>query len=364
MTNREQEILNIIRNKPMISQNELAEAMGITRSSVAVHITNLMKKGFILGKGYILQEKQYVCVIGGSNVDIQGFPDYELIYRDSNVGKVKISFGGAGRNTAENLVKLGVDTRLISVIGDDAYGQKMLEEARQSGLNMQDTVVLPGESTSTYLSILDSSRDMILAISSMEIYNRMTVEFIKTKKHIIENAALCILDTNIPEDVLEYVLTTFTNTDFFLDTVSTTKARKAKDLIGFFHTVKPNKIEAEILSGIIINDDTDLKKAAAVFHEKGVKRVFITLGENGVYYSNGKVSRRINTPKVKIINATGAGDAFLAALAYGYLDGMDDMESIKLAMAASHIALSHENTINPGMCLKNLLDKAKELEKC
>ncbi len=362
MTNREQEILKLLRNNPMISQNELANALHITRSSVGVHITNLMKKGFILGKGYILQRERYVCVIGGSNVDIQGSPRGKLIARDSNIGSVKISLGGVGRNIAENLVRLGVDTRLISVVGDDAYGQKILEEARLIGLNMQDTLILNGAASSVYLCILDDTGDMVLAINSMDIYERMTVDFIKSKKHVIENAELCILDTNIPADVLEYVLSTMKNAVFFLDAVSTAKAKKVRDLIGYFHTIKPNRIEAEVLSGISIHKEADLKQAADIFHKKGVRQVFISLGEEGVFCSTPAETSHIRPPGVKIVNATGAGDAFLAALALGYLRGMDARQSARLACAASAIAMSHENTINPTMSLESLFDKAKELE--
>ena len=89
MTQREQEILNILKQEPTISQNDIASRLGITRSSVAVHITNLLKKGYLLGKGYIVQDEPYVLVIGGSNIDIQGFPKEKLIQRDSNIGTVK-----------------------------------------------------------------------------------------------------------------------------------------------------------------------------------------------------------------------------------------------------------------------------------
>lgn len=361
MTSREQEILQMLRKNPLISQNELADALGITRSSIGVHITNLMKKGHVLGKGYIVREDDYVCVIGGSNIDIQGFPSSDLIYKDSNVGEVKMSLGGVGRNIAENLVRMGVNTRLISVVGDDVYGQKILDEARNIGLNMQDSLVLKGEATSTYLSILDQNKDMVLAISHMDICERMTVDFIKSKRHIIENASICILDTNIPLTVLEFILTTFKETVFFLDTVSSTKAKKVKDLIGYFHTIKPNRIEAEMLTGVQIKDDSDLEKAARALHEKGVVQVFISLGENGVYYSRDHVAEHIRIPKVNIVNATGAGDAFIAALALAQLKNMDIQQTAKMGIAASIIALSHENTINPTLSEETLMNKVKEI---
>ena len=70
MTNREKEILKWIEENPFISQSELAEKADIARSSVAVHISNLIKKGKIIGKGYIIQKKSFVSVIGGTNIDI------------------------------------------------------------------------------------------------------------------------------------------------------------------------------------------------------------------------------------------------------------------------------------------------------
>ncbi len=72
MTQRERQILQWIESDPMISQAELAQRLGITRSSVAVHISNLIKKGCIAGKGYVLRTGTYAVVIGGVNIDICG----------------------------------------------------------------------------------------------------------------------------------------------------------------------------------------------------------------------------------------------------------------------------------------------------
>lgn len=361
MTNREKEILKLLRKNPMISQNELADMLGIARSSAAVHITNLIKKGYILGKGYILNEEDYVTVIGGVNIDMVGFPEKQLIVQDSNPGKVKISLGGVGRNIAENLVRLGLHTKLISVVGDDVYGTKVIEEARNLGLDMKDSLVLKGQQTSTYMAILDEKGDMSVAIAYMDIYDNLSVDFIKEKKHVVENSRLCIIDTNIPKDVIEYTVTTNKKTDFFLDTVSTTKAMKVKNLIGYFHTIKPNKIEAEMLSGIEINTEEDLKRASYYFLNKGVKRVFISLGEQGVYYDDGTDSRQIKAPKINVVNATGAGDAFIAALAYSHYSDFDIAYSTRFAIGASVLALSHEETINPNMSVENITNRIKEL---
>ncbi len=364
MTRREEDLLELIRKNPRISQNEIADALGITRSSVGVHISNLMKKGIILGKEYILKQEDYACVLGGCNIDIIGFPTQKLIARDSNPGRVKISHGGVGRNIAENMVHLGVPTKLISAVGDDLYGKKILDHAASIGLDMKNTLVLGGKSTSTYLAVLDRQGDMQLAISHMDILNEISIEFIQTVRPVIEGAKFCVIDTNIPENVIGYVLDNFKNMVFFLDTVSTAKAMKVKNKIGAFHTIKPNKIEAELLSGIKIEKEEDLRKASEYFLSQGVKRVFITLGEKGVFFQDEKRHQLIPNPQISVVNATGAGDAFLAGLAYCYFHDKDTEESARFAMTAAILALSHEDTINPGISKENVEKKMKEIGLC
>lgn len=360
MTNREQEILELIRKNPMISQNDLAKTLGITRSSVAVHITNLIKKGRIAGKGYIVRDEEFVAVVGGVNIDIIGFPNSNLVPRDSNPGRVKITLGGVGRNIAENLVKLGIGTKLISAVGEDIYGQKVLDEARLIGLDMQDSLILREYPTSTYMAVLDEKGDMNVAIAHMDIFDKISIDFIKQKKHLIENSRACVIDTNIPKNIIEYILANNKKTDFFLDTVSTAKAVKIKDLIGNFHTIKPNRIEAEILSGIKINGKKDFDTCAEYFLNKGVKRVFISLGEEGLYYNDGVNKSHIPAHKVNVVNATGAGDAFMAALVYCYCNDFNIDYSSRFAMSASVLALLHEDTINPNMSVENVSSLMKK----
>ena len=236
----------------------------------------------------------------------------------------------------------------------------ILDEARSIGLDMSESLVLKGETTSTYLSILDETHDMAVAIAHMDSIQRMTPDFIKAKRTLIDHAQLILCDTNLPYDVLQTLVTSFRKTPIFLDTVSTAKAAKVKDLIGKFHTIKPNKLEAEILSGITINSDDDLNKAAKILHDQGVKRIFISLGAEGVFVSDEGKSAKYKASPVKMVNATGAGDAFMAALAAAHLQGKSTKEASYMAMAAAAIALSHVDTINPAMSIELINEKLKE----
>lgn len=362
MTDREKEILTLISKDPFISQQELAHMLGIARSSIAVHITNLMKKGFIKGKGYIIREEKYITVVGGSNMDISGFPQDNFIINDSNPGNIKMSLGGVGRNIAENLSKLELDTKLISPIGDDIYGLKIIDECKMSGIDMSHCLFLRNHPSSTYLSLLDESGNLVGAIASMDILNKMSIDYIREKHHILRNSRIIVLDTNIPEDTLYYIASTFKHIPIFVDPVSTVKAMKLREFIGLFHTIKPNKLEAEALSGIEINTKEDLKEVCDYFLSKGVTQIFISLGEEGVYYANEEIQGLQPSIETDVINVTGAGDGFMAGLIHGYTQGLNIKEQAKLGVGASSIALSHENTINPNLSVNSLCKKLKELK--
>jgi len=100
-------------------------------------------------------------------MDIHGFPKNRLIPGDSNIGSVKMSLGWVGRNIGENLVRLGIETKLVSVLGDDIYGSKILEESAPIGLDTKDCLILKDESNSIYLAVLDETHDMSVAIRNM-----------------------------------------------------------------------------------------------------------------------------------------------------------------------------------------------------
>lgn len=360
ITKREQQILTIIRDNPLISQKQLAEQLGLTRSSVAVHITNLMKKGLIRGKGYILNENNYVTVIGGSNIDIIGFPNQPLRVKDSNPGVVKISLGGVGRNIAENISRLGINAKLITAVGSDLYGKKIINESKVAGINMDHIMVLENVSSSTYLSVMNKKGDMNIAISHMEAIEHLAISYLKKHDSIIKNSTCLVLDTNLTKDVIEFLANNYHYTNIFVDTVSVAKSSKIKDLLPYIHTLKPNRYEAEHLTGITLNTEKSIYKALKHLLTLGVKNVVISMGNQGVYYGNENGEGHVPVTNVKVVNSTGAGDAFMAGLVYGYLNHKSLKKSCEISMAASAITLSSQLTINPNLNINTVKKIVKE----
>lgn len=356
MTNREIEIFSLISKNPMISQKEIAEKLGITRSSVGVQISNLIKKGKIIGKGYIISKEDYIVVIGASNIDISGKSLNKLILSDSNIGSVSMSLGGVARNIAENISRLGLNVRLISAIGDDIYGKKILEESKEAGINMNDIIIDKNESTSIYLSILDSNGDMKLAINHNKVISNINIDYIKKNDELIKNSKCIVLDTNLDENVLDYIFKTY-NKPIFVDAVSTSKSKKLINNLDKIYVLKPNKLEAEILSGINIKSKENIDEAIDILHNKGVKNIYLTLGEDGVIFSNGKLKKFYDSFNTDVKNATGAGDAFIAGVVYSYIN-KDFENSTLYGLAMASMAINSHDTINKNINsekIKNLV---------
>ncbi len=348
MTQREQQILRLIQADPMISQQALAEALGITRSSVAVHISNLIKKGYIAGKGYVVRSGNYAVVVGGVNMDIGGRSFGPIVEADSNPGAITMSLGGVGRNIAHNLALLGADVRMLTALGEDLYGSKILSSCAELGIDASQALKVPELPTSTYLYIAAPDGEMALALSDMAVCDRITPGYLGENQAMLQNAKVVVADANIPGESLEYLARSCTQ-PIFCDPVSTKKAQKLLPILDRIHTLKPNRLEAELLSGVPIREKGDVEKAAKALLEKGVQRLFISLGADGIFAADR--DRQLWLPNLpgKMINTTGCGDACMAALVWAWLEALDLKESALAGLAAGAIAMETAGTINPNM---------------
>jgi pseudouridine kinase len=353
MTQREQQILALIQSDPLLSQQEIAKTIGISRSAVAGHIMNLTSKGAIMGRGYIFSNAPFIAVVGGANIDIHGSPSKKLRMNDSNPGTVSMSPGGVARNIAENLARLGANSRLIAALGDDQYGQLLLQQGRDAGIDMRYITTSPAAPTSTYLSVLDRSGDMHVGVSDMTIMDTFGPDQLRNHESLFKQAALIVADTNLADSALAWLSDSVGDATLFVDTVSTTKALKIKPYLHAVHTLKPGLAEAEAIAGMKAKTVRQLPRLADWFHNKGVQRIFISLGDKGVFYSTDDIQGIAKLPSVKrqLKNAGGAGDAFLAGLAYSWIKEWSLEKSVQFGLAAASITMSHEMTNNPDLSL-------------
>ncbi|WP_073605009.1 PfkB family carbohydrate kinase [Vibrio aerogenes] len=352
MTERERQILDLIRQDPMIAQSTLAEKLGLSRSAVAGHIMNLTRKGYIQGKGYVIAPEQYAAVIGGANMDLCGRSAAALVMGDSNPGELISGPGGVARNIADNLGRLGSSVQFIGAVGNDLWGEQLLSACRQAGVGVDHCLVIPGRTSSTYLSIHDPDGELHLALNDMALLETLDATELARRNGVFERANAIVLDANLSESALGYLFHTHSDKAIFVDPVSAVKAGKIAPYLAQIHTLKPNRTEAELLSGCRIERPEQLPEVAAILHDQGVKRLLISLGAQGAYASDEGTGQFISAEKTQVNNVTGAGDALMAGLVHGYLHHHSWTDTLEFALAAARLALQSETTIHSKMSEK------------
>ena len=305
----------------------------------------------------------YIAGIGGANMDIHGRSDRQLIMRDSNPGSLHTSLGGVCRNICENLARLGEDVRLITVVGDDVQGRGIIEGCSKAGIDMSAVRVLPGERSSSYISIMDGDGDMLLAMSDMHIIKQLNPQIIDESRDLLCGADLVVCDGNLSAKTIER-LSQVCDRPLYLDPVSTAWARELRPYIGCFDTIKPNRMELEILSDCPVDTPENVEMACDIVRGRGVRRVFVSLGKDGMFYKGPEgaiwgVSRAFDG----MVNATGAGDASLAGIIYATRRSYSAEDTLAFGMGAGMVAISSSDTISREMSPAAIENMVKEYIK-
>ena len=305
----------------------------------------------------------YIAGIGGANMDIHGKGDRGLVMRDSNPGTLHASLGGVCRNICENLVRLGSKVKLVTVVGDDVNGNSIVKGCEAIGIDMSRTRVISGERSSSYVSLLDEHGDMLLAMSDMHIIKRLDAAFIDDAADALSNADIVVCDGNLSVEAVEH-LTEVCLAPLYLDPVSTAWAKEFAPFIGCFDTVKPNRMELAALSGMPVDTVSQVVAACDALLKKGVRRVFVSLGGEGMLYRGREGTiHRVARPYPDMVNATGAGDASMAGIVWASRQGMTADEIVCVGMAAGMIAIASPDTISSEMSPENIEYMIKEYIK-
>ncbi|MDX8342734.1 carbohydrate kinase [Rossellomorea sp. YZS02] len=349
MNEKEKLLLSYIEENPFMTQQELSERSGISRSAVAGYISNLVKQGKILGRAYVMPNKNGITCIGGANIDRKMRLEDTLIPETSNPAKTEQTSGGVARNIAENLGRLGREANLITVVGEDTEGSWLLQQTK-SFADVSASHRRMNESTGAYSAILDERGEMMFALADMSIYESVDIGFIEKRWGMISSSEMVLLDTNFPEEVLIYIIRRCQSEGIPL-TVIPVSAPKVKKLPSSLEGVTwfiCNKGEAEMYLDMKIETEGDYFKAAKELTLRGAERAVITRGDQGlIYYTTYKEATAILPPRVEVEDVTGAGDALVAGILFGYLKGSDTDGACRIGVICSSITLQSRYTVAP-----------------
>jgi pseudouridine kinase len=349
LTDRERQIVDLLRRDPLMGSAALAAALGTTRASINVHLSNLGKKGVILGRGYVLSERPGAVVVGGANVDVKARSKARATARTSNPGHGSSAPGGVGRNIAENIARLGDRVHLVSVVGRDPLGDNLLEHTAAAGVRVEH-VARTARPTGSYTAVLDVDGELLVAIADMDATAELGPEQVQAARDVIATAGVLVLDGNLRRDALEHALDLSAGVRTIFEPVSVPKAvALAGVLDSRLYAVTPNRDELAALTDLPTRTDRQVRTATGALHARGIELVWVRLGGRGSLLSTAGEAIEIPAVPTTVEDVTGAGDSMLGAFCHVLLEGGTPEQAARFGHAAAALTIASPYTVRPDL---------------
>ena len=239
--------------------------------------------------------------------------------------------GGKGCNQAIAIARLGGKVNFISKIGKDDYGQLALNTLDQNKIDTSAIIQSQNQQTGVAGIMVDkkTGKNAINVITGAP--STLTIDEVNKNIDKIKNSKIFLTQLEIPKDVILHSLK-IAKENKVLTILNPAPASKiSKEFFNYIDYFTPNETEAEFYTGIKITNEKEAKEASIKLLKIGLKRVIITLGEKGLFYSDGKEEIYLKATQVKAIDTTGAGDAFNGGLAYALSQNKSIKDSLNLA---------------------------------
>jgi pseudouridine kinase len=351
---KKDQLYELIRANPFISQQDLAAQLRLSRSAVAGHVASLIRERRLLGRAYVIPGARPIACIGAANLDRKLRSLATLTMGTSNPARQDESFGGVARNIAENLARLGAPVSLTTAIGDDSSGRALLAHAEAAGIDTRGTLELHKTCSGTYTAVLDDHGEMMLALADMALYDRITPDFLVNRQPRRAAPALTVADLNLPRETLEMLLVESGReaTPLVMVAVSQPKMARLPIELRGLRLLILNQGELETRVGAPLHSDADFAAACGHVREQGAQDVIVTRGAAGVLFTraDGRLGRlaALSEQHADIVDVTGAGDAFAAAVCWSLFHGSEDLElACRRGLKLSAMTLGCEETVCP-----------------
>ena len=360
LTAREREIVDLLRAEPLLDAAALAERIGSTRAAVSVHLSNLTRKGVVLGRGYLVRpEAGSVLVVGGAVLDTKvrtaGRPGARHEQPRHRVGDRRRGgpqhrreprparpADGAGRRGGR---RPGRRHRACSAPAPPASSAGTSSSRR--------TRPAPTPPCST------TSGDLHIAVADMRATDELAVADLGVVPTLLGGADALVVDANLDATVIRWLLSAAQDAGVrsVFEPVSVAKATAAAPVLDGsvrVHTVTPNVDELAALVGHPVADTVDAVRAAAdELHARGVEHVWVRRGTRGSLLSvagpatptPGSRAVLVGAPEVEVADVTGAGDSMTAGYVHALLDGADVVEAARYGQVLAALTCASADTV-------------------
>jgi pseudouridine kinase len=303
---------------------------------------------------------QHLLIIGAASIDTKGRADQTIQAGTSTPGSIRVSVGGVGRNIAENLARLGEPVVLLSAVGDDGSGRRILQQAAECGINTSHILIDGEQHTAAYLAVLDQTGNAVMSIDDMSISRAtITPQFVYQHRALFRDACMVVLDANLSTGTLNTIFRTARtySVPVCADPTTASLAPRLCPYLPELTLVTPNAAEAEALCGVRVTGRKSGLVAAQKLVSLGVQIAIVTLGATGLIYATSQESGHVPAIECEIVDFTGAGDALTAAVIFGLLNDFAIDEAVRLGARAAALTLQSRETVCPKLSLERLYDQ-------
>jgi pseudouridine kinase len=336
LTTREKEILEILKKDPMLAQDELAERLRISRSAAAVHISNLMRKGYIAGRGYIFDDRSGITVVGKSWLEVavsSGPPLSSGGVDGIRSGSIRLDGAGKGYLLALELARRNLDPTLFTFIGRDEVGARMLDRLQEEGVNVQNIIRDHGLATGKRLVLSGPDGDSLL-VKDDEGELALGPEAVSAREDLIKSARMMLIDGDLPMKTVSYLASVAVNNNLMLSVLGwPLNLLRAQGLLAypqFFLVCSAGDLAKQSLSAMTAEPE-ELFPACRQIAGEGCQALVVVFDEQGLIMATA--DETIFLPAAPL-QAPGTVLGVTAGLAEGLSSGYRVRLAVRRAMGS------------------------------
>ncbi len=289
-------------------------------------------------------------------MDLLAAADSHALAGDSTPGTLRQIAGGVGRNIAENLARLGIQTSLASSVGDDSFGLLSMAQAQSAGIEISDVQVSRQFPTASYTAVHNSDGELLVAVSDMRMFDQWDIDLHDGLQKKIQQADAVVIDANLPEPVINKIVQSCKPHSVVADTVSSKKSKRLGAVLASLALLKVNRLEACALTNC--ESSTSDNELIQALLQRGVRQVLLTKGVEGATLAGNEFSIDMAAPQVsKVVSTNGAGDALLSGVLAAQLYGFDKNEQLRWGMLAAAHSLGVDSACADSLNYDAMKDK-------
>ena len=286
-----------------------------------------------------------ISVIGEANIDISVVTQGKVHPSGCTPSQICFHHGGVARNIAHNLSLLGHQVHLMTVFGGDDFAQGMTDECRSLGIDLSLSSVFAQEKSPIFLSFNDETGNMQSAHSDVGLNDRMDLDWLAPKMDDIDRAEIVVADTLLTSDALAHLID-HCEAPLYLDAVSPKRALRLAEALEksrkqTLFALKCNRGEA-----LALTQEIDTEMAVKKLSNNGIRNVFLTIGSGGVVHCTDNVVKHYPALPAKVVNVTGAGDAFFAGVIHALAIGQPTEKAISFGLEMAKRNVECDEPVN------------------